>query len=402
MDVHHVVEQNGRAAAHRVFGFNGSGGVWRTRAIAAAGGWTWDTVTEDAAISYLAFEKGYQFIFTHEDVQLLELPKGIRAYIQQKHRWTKGFFQVFRLYYRGIASSKTIPRHVKIEAFLHLTSSVVYFTSFLSTVLFPILVVHGLDSLFLRTVSLSLTIEPLLATLFSIYTKPSGSNGHYQSFRDRTKRVLLIPPTFALRAYAMIVFEMRAILDGLFSNDATFLTTPKDRADTTMNNKETDELGIYRSPQTKDSVLPLSSSSPTPLRKSNNSVHRNWVDDICCALGILLGLERMVFVLTYDVYYDVNTVVDVFVRLVNVLQCGALFWANTSFLMEKYPLSSIRWSAGGNKSLGNGLSSLFELKNVGPSDDGLPRNRDGQNQKMSYTRVFRKTSACSSSMSHSL
>ena len=341
MDVHHVVEQNGRAAAHRVFGFNGTGGVWRTRAIAAAGGWTWDTVTEDAAISYLAFENGYQFIFTHEDVQLLELPKCIRAYVQQKHRWTKGFLQVFRLYYGGIASSKTLPWHVKMEAFLHLTGCVSYLTSFIMTVLLPILVVHGLDSMFLRTASLSLTIEPIMSSLFAIYIKPSGSNGHYQSFWDRTKRILFIVPTFGLRGHAMLVFEIRAILDGLFSNDVTFLTTPKDGADTTVD-KKNEELDINRSPQPKDVILPLS-SSPTSLRKSNNSVHRNWVDDVCCAVGIMLGLERTVFMVTCKVYYDLDTVIAVYILLVNGALCVALFWLNISFLMEKYPLSSIGW-----------------------------------------------------------
>jgi cellulose synthase/poly-beta-1,6-N-acetylglucosamine synthase-like glycosyltransferase len=50
LDIHHTVEQQTRAHLHKVFGFNGTGGVWRKQAIEDAGGWTWDTVTEDLSI----------------------------------------------------------------------------------------------------------------------------------------------------------------------------------------------------------------------------------------------------------------------------------------------------------------------------------------------------------------
>ena len=83
------VEQTGRAAAFGCFGFNGTGGVWRKAAIKAAGGWSWLSITEDLALSYQAFLKGYKFVYVRDIPQRLEVPGNFLAYIQQKHRWTK-------------------------------------------------------------------------------------------------------------------------------------------------------------------------------------------------------------------------------------------------------------------------------------------------------------------------
>jgi cellulose synthase/poly-beta-1,6-N-acetylglucosamine synthase-like glycosyltransferase len=66
LDISHVVEQTGRAAALKCFGFNGTGGVWRKEAIQAGGGWQWDTVTEDLDLSYLSHLRGgYNFVCTY-------------------------------------------------------------------------------------------------------------------------------------------------------------------------------------------------------------------------------------------------------------------------------------------------------------------------------------------------
>ncbi|KAL3915853.1 MAG: hypothetical protein SGILL_005449, partial [Bacillariaceae sp.] len=95
LDIHHTIEQTARSHLFGVFGFNGTGGVWRKQAIADAGGWTWDTVTEDLAISYLAHLEGYAFRYLSDCPQMLELPSNLLAHVQQKQRWIKGFLQDF-------------------------------------------------------------------------------------------------------------------------------------------------------------------------------------------------------------------------------------------------------------------------------------------------------------------
>ncbi len=54
LDGHHLVENRARAAAGWLFNFSGTGGMWRKAAIADAGGWEHDTLTEDLDLSYRA------------------------------------------------------------------------------------------------------------------------------------------------------------------------------------------------------------------------------------------------------------------------------------------------------------------------------------------------------------
>ena len=51
LDAHFVLEHGGRNRAGCFFNFNGTAGVWRREAIADAGGWQHDTLTEDLDLS---------------------------------------------------------------------------------------------------------------------------------------------------------------------------------------------------------------------------------------------------------------------------------------------------------------------------------------------------------------
>jgi len=51
LDGHHLVENRARMAAGWLFNFSGTGGMWRKEAIASAGGWQHDTLTEDLDLS---------------------------------------------------------------------------------------------------------------------------------------------------------------------------------------------------------------------------------------------------------------------------------------------------------------------------------------------------------------
>jgi cellulose synthase/poly-beta-1,6-N-acetylglucosamine synthase-like glycosyltransferase len=123
LDIHHVCEQVGRSINYRLFGFNGTGGIWRRRAIEDAGGFTWETITEDLLLSYRAYMMGYELVYVRHFPQCLEVPAHIQAHIQQKHRWTKGFLQVFRLF-RGNLLSPKVPFWVTYEFFSHVLGSI--------------------------------------------------------------------------------------------------------------------------------------------------------------------------------------------------------------------------------------------------------------------------------------
>eukprot|EP00562_Extubocellulus_spinifer_P010665 CAMPEP_0178501046 /NCGR_PEP_ID=MMETSP0696-20121128/16731_1 /TAXON_ID=265572 /ORGANISM="Extubocellulus spinifer, Strain CCMP396" /LENGTH=487 /DNA_ID=CAMNT_0020129949 /DNA_START=46 /DNA_END=1506 /DNA_ORIENTATION=- len=277
LDIHHVVEQTGRAAAYGCFGFNGTGGVWRKAAIKDAGGWSWDSITEDAALSYEAFLKGYRFVYVRDAPQQLEVPGNILAHIQQKHRWTKGFFQVFRQSYWGILVSPKIGAALKFEAFCHLTSTIQYTGIALSLILYPFLVIRGLDGPFVKIAGLFPAFPVLLSGIVTCYAKHPGPRGRYRSLLARTKRLTMLLPYLSLNV-AMSLFQTKALLEGIFSSDVTFLTTPKE--------------GRSNSAQTTKNSL-----------KSANKVKGDTLDDIVAVAGLMLGFHQMFFVVFYESYF---------------------------------------------------------------------------------------------------
>jgi cellulose synthase/poly-beta-1,6-N-acetylglucosamine synthase-like glycosyltransferase len=126
LDGHFVIEHTARNYSGRFMHFNGTAGVWRRQTIGDAGGWQHDTLTEDLDLSYRAQLKGWQFVYLPHFCAPAELPPEIVSFKQQAHRWTKGSMQTALKLLPGILRSKTLPKHVKMEAFFHLTNTVVY------------------------------------------------------------------------------------------------------------------------------------------------------------------------------------------------------------------------------------------------------------------------------------
>ncbi|HSZ59907.1 MAG TPA: glycosyltransferase [Tepidisphaeraceae bacterium] len=126
LDGHFVIEHTARNRSGRFMHFNGTAGVWRRSTIDDAGGWEHDTLTEDLDLSYRAQLKGWQFVYLPQVCAPAELPPEIISFKQQAHRWTKGSMQTaIKLLYR-ILKSKQISRRIKLEAFFHLTNTIVY------------------------------------------------------------------------------------------------------------------------------------------------------------------------------------------------------------------------------------------------------------------------------------
>ncbi|MBX9902401.1 MAG: glycosyltransferase, partial [Burkholderiaceae bacterium] len=125
LDAHFAIDQVARARTGLYFNFNGTAGLWRKQAIHDAGGWQWDTITEDLDLSYRAQMKGWRFVYLHNIGCPSELPVEMTAFKSQQHRWAQGAIQVMR---------KTLPRlwraplawRIKLEATLHLSSNLAY------------------------------------------------------------------------------------------------------------------------------------------------------------------------------------------------------------------------------------------------------------------------------------
>ena len=94
LDGHFIMEHAGRNWSGRFFNFNGTAGIWRRAAIADAGGWQHDTLTEDMDLSYRAQLRGWKFVYLPEIAAPAELPVEMSAFKSQQFRWAKGSVQV--------------------------------------------------------------------------------------------------------------------------------------------------------------------------------------------------------------------------------------------------------------------------------------------------------------------
>ncbi|MQM02184.1 hypothetical protein Taro_034950 [Colocasia esculenta] len=103
---HFEVEQQVNGVFLNFFGFNGTAGVWRIKALEESGGWMERTTVEDMDIAVRAHLHGWKFIFLNDVECQCELPESFEAYRKQQHRWHSGPMQLFRLCLPAIIKSK--------------------------------------------------------------------------------------------------------------------------------------------------------------------------------------------------------------------------------------------------------------------------------------------------------
>ncbi|MDE3097739.1 MAG: glycosyltransferase, partial [Chloroflexota bacterium] len=96
LDAFYLVEQEARHRAGLMIRFNGSAGVWRASAIADAGGWHADTLSEDYDLALRAQLRGWRGDYAVEVVAPAELPVNMLDYKLQQTRWARGRGQVMR------------------------------------------------------------------------------------------------------------------------------------------------------------------------------------------------------------------------------------------------------------------------------------------------------------------
>ncbi|KAH7576407.1 hypothetical protein JRO89_XS01G0055500 [Xanthoceras sorbifolium] len=106
LSFHFEVEQQVNGVFINFFGFNGTAGVWRIKALEDCGGWLERTTVEDMDIAVRAHLCGWKFIYVNDVKCLCELPESYEAYKKQQHRWHSGPMQLFRLCFVDVLRSK--------------------------------------------------------------------------------------------------------------------------------------------------------------------------------------------------------------------------------------------------------------------------------------------------------
>lgn len=134
LNAHFSVEQSGRNGSGKFMNFNGTAGVWRKSCIVQAGGWHFDTLTEDLDLSYRAQLGGWKFKYLEDVVSPGELPVLVPAIKSQQYRWNKGAAETARKNI-GLVLKSPFSFQVKLHALLHLLNSSVFLFLLLAAIL---------------------------------------------------------------------------------------------------------------------------------------------------------------------------------------------------------------------------------------------------------------------------
>ena len=221
IDGHFIVEQGARAWNGLFMNFNGTCGVWRKRAIEAAGGWEWDTLTEDMDLSYRMQLAGWGVRYLPELVVPGEIPEDVNAFKSQQFRWAKGSIQTARKILPRLLRAP-VGRFRKLQAFFHLTHYCVHpLMLTLSLLALPVLV------------NLDITIGPLvfglLATcLLLAMTAPSALYlvSQRAAYPDWGRRILILPALVVV-GVGIALSNTRAVAEALAGVESGFIRTPK-------------------------------------------------------------------------------------------------------------------------------------------------------------------------------
>jgi hypothetical protein len=216
IDGHFIVEQTVRARNDFLLNFNGTAGLWRSACIQDAGGWQWDTLTEDLDLSYRAQMRGWKIDYLPDVVVPAELPPHVEAYKNQQFRWAKGSFQVVRKVLPRLFEKSKLPLHVRLLALLHITG-------------------YGVHPLMLATLLLTLPVGLLAPQAFKLYPLSiiagfgpplvylSAKAAHSPSLLER----LRLLPLLTITGFGLCLNTSLAVMEGLFGKGGVFVRTPK-------------------------------------------------------------------------------------------------------------------------------------------------------------------------------
>jgi cellulose synthase/poly-beta-1,6-N-acetylglucosamine synthase-like glycosyltransferase len=219
---HFVVEQTGRSRSNLLINFNGSGGVWRRACIETAGGWQWDTMTEDMDLSYRAQLSGWRTLYLPDVDAPAELPPQMEAFKRQQARWAQGSTQCLRKLGPRILHSD-LSRRQKLMALVHISS---YLTQ-------PVMIL-----LLLTTLPVLWFARPTSSVLGSLWVVSLGPPLLYlvaesRLYKDWGRRLMYFPMLAAV--FAGISWSTSCgVWQGLTRWGGTFRRTPKFRIEGTV------------------------------------------------------------------------------------------------------------------------------------------------------------------------
>jgi cellulose synthase/poly-beta-1,6-N-acetylglucosamine synthase-like glycosyltransferase len=145
LDALFLVEEAVKSRAGLPFQFNGTAGVWRRSAIDAAGGWTFDSLTEDLDLSIRVQLRGYRMLHLPDLSVPSEIPTTLAAFRVQQRRWALGTAQLLRKRLREVLQAP-IPLRSRIAIATQLGRHLVHPLVLLMVVTAPITTLYWVDT----------------------------------------------------------------------------------------------------------------------------------------------------------------------------------------------------------------------------------------------------------------
>ncbi len=217
LDGHFVIEQTARNRSGWLMNFNGSGGVWRVRAIEEAGGWQATTLTEDMDLSYRAQLLGWHFLYLPDLVVPGEVPPVIMAYKQQQARWAQGGTQCFRRLIVPVWRHPRLTLMQRIMATMHLSQYIMHPLMIVVILLTPpLLMANSLHHLNLSALGV-IGLGPPLLYMFS----------QEALYVDWKRRMVWSLPLLFVIGTGIAWSNSRAVMRGILNRRDEFRRTPK-------------------------------------------------------------------------------------------------------------------------------------------------------------------------------
>jgi cellulose synthase/poly-beta-1,6-N-acetylglucosamine synthase-like glycosyltransferase len=225
LDGHFAIEQRARAHRQHIFNFNGTAGVWRATAIAEAGGWHADTLTEDLDLSYRAAllpagsAGAWRFVYLDRVAVPAELPESMSAFRSQQFRWAKGSIEV-ALKLAGTTVRCARRPSARLEGLLHLTHNVPYLAT-------AVLVVSGVVASGLGASPWLGSITWITAAITALVLGGYVLVAQWSLGRPRWLASLFLIPAMTALVAGISIGQARGIAQALRHRRSEFVRTPK-------------------------------------------------------------------------------------------------------------------------------------------------------------------------------
>jgi cellulose synthase/poly-beta-1,6-N-acetylglucosamine synthase-like glycosyltransferase len=221
IDGHFMVEQYARSREGFLLNFNGTAGVWRAATIEGAGGWEFDTLTEDLDLSYRAQLAGWRGVYLRDTVTPGELPVTVNGFRRQQYRWARGSIE---------SAKKLLPRvlrsdldlRIKVQSILHMTGYGIHLLMFALALMYPLIAVLSQGRPFVLTLYGLAGIFNLTALAPTTYFTV-GQHELNRPIWRRLPSILFL----SVAGSGMMVNSVRGIVDAFSKREAVFERTPK-------------------------------------------------------------------------------------------------------------------------------------------------------------------------------